>query len=95
MIEFFQTMMGKKFYESDMPRIVGALERIADKLEIPGEEPAGVKKLEPVHATEKELESLRLMCNWWYKSASPQNGGGDQSVSDTGYVLLERLTNGG
>lgn len=33
MIEFFQTVMGKKFYESDVPRIAKALERIASALE--------------------------------------------------------------
>jgi hypothetical protein len=33
MINFFQTMMGRKFYESDVPRLVLALERIAIALE--------------------------------------------------------------
>ena len=32
-IEFFQSMMGRKFYEADVPRITKALERIADALE--------------------------------------------------------------
>ena len=32
-IEFFNTMMGRKFYEADVPRITKALERIADALE--------------------------------------------------------------
>jgi hypothetical protein len=32
-IEFFQTRMGKKFYDADVPRITKALERIADALE--------------------------------------------------------------
>jgi hypothetical protein len=31
--EFFQTMMGKRFYESTAPRIASALERIAEALE--------------------------------------------------------------
>ena len=31
--EFFQTGMGHKFYDSDVPRIVKALERIAAALE--------------------------------------------------------------
>lgn len=31
--EFFQTYMGKHFYESTAPRIARALERIADALE--------------------------------------------------------------
>lgn len=33
MIQFFQSMMGKKFYESDIPRLIAALERIATALE--------------------------------------------------------------
>ena len=33
MIEFFQTVMGKRFYEGTAPRIAAALERIADELE--------------------------------------------------------------
>lgn len=33
MPEFFQTPMGKRFYEGTMPRIARALERIADALE--------------------------------------------------------------
>jgi len=32
-IEFFQTVMGRKFYEADVPRIAKALERIAGALE--------------------------------------------------------------
>jgi hypothetical protein len=31
-IEFFNTRMGRKFYESDVPRIAKALERIADAM---------------------------------------------------------------
>lgn len=34
--EFFQTRMGQKFYEADVPRIVKSLERIAEMLEIIG-----------------------------------------------------------
>ena len=38
--EFFQTIMGRKFYEADVPRALKALERIADALErIAAEEP--------------------------------------------------------
>jgi hypothetical protein len=33
MIEFFQTVMGHRFYEGDVPRITKALERIATCLE--------------------------------------------------------------
>lgn len=32
-VEFFQTVMGHKFYEGDVPRIAKALERIATALE--------------------------------------------------------------
>jgi hypothetical protein len=31
--EFFQTMMGRKFYEGDVPRIAKALEIIANNME--------------------------------------------------------------
>ena len=31
--EFFQTMMGRKFYEADVPRLIKALEKIAVELE--------------------------------------------------------------
>ena len=33
MPEFFQTIMGRKFYEADVPRALKALERIAGALE--------------------------------------------------------------
>lgn len=33
MSEFFRTMMGQKFFSSDVPRIASALERIAAALE--------------------------------------------------------------
>ena len=33
MPEFFQTYMGKKFYEADVPRLIKALERIANLLQ--------------------------------------------------------------
>lgn len=39
MTEFFQTQLGRKFYEADFPRAVAALERIADAL-AGGAEPA-------------------------------------------------------
>ena len=32
--EFFQTMMGRKFYDADVPRIANALERIATAMEM-------------------------------------------------------------
>jgi len=31
--QFFQTPMGRRFYESDVPRIASALERIAKAME--------------------------------------------------------------
>jgi hypothetical protein len=33
MPEFFQTVMGHRFYEGQLPRLIKALERIADCLE--------------------------------------------------------------
>ena len=30
---FFKTMMGAKFYQADVPRLVKALEKIAEELE--------------------------------------------------------------
>lgn len=38
MADFFNTRMGAKFYESTMPRIADALDRIADSLEHPKDE---------------------------------------------------------
>lgn len=35
MSEFYKTMMGKKFFEGDVPRLVGALEKIATALDGP------------------------------------------------------------
>jgi hypothetical protein len=34
MIQFFQTIMGKKFFEADVPRLLTVLGRIADSLEM-------------------------------------------------------------
>jgi hypothetical protein len=33
MLEFFQTIMGRKYYEHDVPEIARQLKRIADALE--------------------------------------------------------------
>jgi transposase-like protein len=33
MLEFFQTRLGHKFYEADVPRLITAMERIANALE--------------------------------------------------------------
>ena len=35
MTEFYQTRMGRKYYECTLPRIADALERISDKLGAP------------------------------------------------------------
>ena len=32
-MNFFQTVMGRKFYESDVPRLIKALEKIGNQLE--------------------------------------------------------------
>lgn len=31
-MKFFQTVMGRKFFEGQLPRLIKALERIADEL---------------------------------------------------------------
>jgi hypothetical protein len=31
--EFFQTVMGRQFYEGAVPKLIGAIERVADALE--------------------------------------------------------------
>jgi hypothetical protein len=54
MTEFFQTIMGKHFYEGTMPRLVAVLERIAERLDHPrdalfmdeGPTPPGARVLE-------------------------------------------------
>lgn len=33
MVDFFQTRMGAKFFNADLPRLIKALERIATQLE--------------------------------------------------------------
>jgi len=38
MSDFFQTPMGRRFYEGTMPRLVKALETIAEKLDVKKEE---------------------------------------------------------
>lgn len=52
--KFFQTMMGKKFYEADVPRLVRVLERIAKALE--QQEPA-----DPFAAAAKKVEQQQAM----------------------------------
>jgi hypothetical protein len=52
MIAFFQTMMGKKFFEADVPRLVKALERIAEALE-----EKNAREVAPV--AEKPVEGIR------------------------------------
>ena len=42
MTEFFQTIMGKKFYEGTVPRIASALDRIANSLEFLANPNAGL-----------------------------------------------------
>jgi len=34
MSDFFRTVMGRKFYEADVPKLTNALERIANQMEI-------------------------------------------------------------
>jgi len=34
MSDFFRTVMGRKFYEADIPKLTNALERIANQMEV-------------------------------------------------------------
>ena len=50
MTQFFETLMGRKFFESSIPRIAAALERIAKQLE----ETAKAKKAaEPLQVSDR------------------------------------------
>jgi len=44
--QFFQTLMGRKFFEADVPRLVRAVERIADALEQLSQQPKQNEKKE-------------------------------------------------
>jgi hypothetical protein len=48
-IDFFQTIMGKKYYERDVPEIAKQLKRIADALDTQN------------NLKEKELQSQKLI----------------------------------
>ena len=52
-IQFFQTIMGKHFYEGNVPRIAGALARIADALEKQNE------LAEALHGSSEESRDTR------------------------------------
>jgi len=54
-VEFFRTMMGKKFFESDVPRLVSAFERIAKALEerIPPKVEMGEGFQDPLHKKDR------------------------------------------
>ena len=46
-IEFFQTVMGKRFFESDVPRLVKAIEQIAEVLSARRNQELGEKHSAP------------------------------------------------
>lgn len=50
MPEFHETVYGKRFFESQLPKLIKALERIADALE---------KQNEPILKEENENDSVR------------------------------------
>jgi hypothetical protein len=56
--EFFQTVMGKQFYDGTMPRIAKALERIADAMEKQQEPLAAAPELQSAVAELKERVEL-------------------------------------
>lgn len=54
MTEFFQTIMGKKFYERDVPKITNALEDIAKELKRAND----LKELELRHKIREDLDKI-------------------------------------
>ena len=44
MVQFCQSIMGRKFYDGDVPRMIRALEKIADKTVEPEKEPTDIRK---------------------------------------------------
>ena len=52
-VQFFQTVMGKHFYEGQVPRIASALVRIADALEKQNELAAEALHGSPVEETDE------------------------------------------
>lgn len=57
MIDFFQTVMGRRFFEGDVPRIAKALERIADALEKLAEQGAQSAPTTPTQQPEQEYRA--------------------------------------
>jgi hypothetical protein len=55
-IQFFQTIMGKRFYEGQVPRIASALGRIADALEKQNELEAEAQQEKDDKQDETKLE---------------------------------------
>ena len=73
--EFFQTMMGRKFYEADVPRIAVALERIADALE----------KQNALAEASKSPDSLKTLVGPFMASS----GGEKMQMVDVDQEILE------
>ena len=70
MTEFFKTLMGRKFYEGDVPALVGALKRLATAAEQIAERlqaPEPPKQLGPY----KPLE-IEIAPEWWKQDDDPE-----------------------
>lgn len=66
--EFFQTIMGRKFYEADVPRIAKALERIANSFE---------KVNAPLEVKDLPLAEARIKQMWMILHVTAAKSGAD------------------
>jgi len=67
MVEFYQTHMGRKFYESDFPRLVEAVEKLSKTLEknndAGAKEEDSVIKPMSIHALESLFQDVKRICD--------------------------------
>jgi hypothetical protein len=66
MAQFFETVMGHKFYGADVPRALKALERIADALEKLEARPAPEQEMTSA-ASENEIEARSIASQLYAK----------------------------
>jgi excisionase family DNA binding protein len=76
--EFFQTVMGRRFYEVTMPALVKQLERLNDNLETPT----------------PGLPSLEMACAQTYADQSSQGPDqGSPDIGDVGWLTRQQVQN--
>lgn len=69
--EFFQTRMGQKFYEYDVPRLAEALERLADQLET-------FNRIHSMVKIDEYGQIVPVVSDFWPPENNPtKKGGGD------------------